>query len=88
MSMGMGAALKLGQVIDNTTCVLAIELLAAAQGIDLLRPLRSSAPLERLHAALRERVAPWEEDREMAPDIETAIGFVEGGIEEFLEGVE
>jgi hypothetical protein len=56
VSMGMGAALKLGQVVANTRRILAIELLAAAQGIDLLRPLRSSAPLERLHAAVRERV--------------------------------
>ena len=36
--------------------ILAIELLAAAQGVDLLRPLSSSAPLERLHAAVRARV--------------------------------
>ena len=53
MSMGMGAALKLQQVVANTRRILAIELLAAAQGVDLLRPLRSSPPLERLHAAVR-----------------------------------
>ena len=42
VSMGMGAALKLQEVVRNTHSILAIELLAAAQGIDLLRPLRSS----------------------------------------------
>ena len=50
VSMGMGAALKLGPVVGNTSMILAIELAAAAQGIDLLRPLRSSPALERLHA--------------------------------------
>src|SRR5688572_12136253 len=43
VSMGMGAALKLGQVVANTRRILGIELLAAAQGVDLLRPLSSSA---------------------------------------------
>lgn len=76
VSMGMWAGLKLGQVVDNTRTILAIELLAAAQGIDLLRPLRSSPRLERLHSALREVVEPWTRDREMAPDIETATRFL------------
>ena len=77
VSMGMGAALKLGQVVDNVRRILAIELVAAAQGIDLLRPLRSSPPLEELHAALRRRVARWDEDREMAPDLLAADRFLE-----------
>jgi histidine ammonia-lyase len=77
VSMGMGAALKLGQVVTNVRRILAIELLAAAQGIDLLRPLRSSSPLEELHAALRRRVARWDEDREMAPDLAAAEQFLE-----------
>ena len=42
VSMGMGAALKLRPVVANTYRIVAIELAAAAQGIDLLRPLRSS----------------------------------------------
>ena len=78
VSMGMGAALKLDPVVRNTGAVLAIELAAAAQGIDLLRPLRSSPGLERLHAAVRERIPKWERDREMAPDLEAAIDLVEG----------
>src|SRR5688572_20109699 len=77
VSMGMGAAIKLGQVVANVRRILAIELLAAAQGIDLLRPLRSSSPLEELHAALRRRVARWDEDREMAPDLAAAERFLE-----------
>lgn len=69
VSMGMGAALKLQQVVGNVWRVLAIEALSAAQGIDLRRPLRSSEPLEAFHRALRRRVDRWEDDRELAPDI-------------------
>jgi len=78
VSMGMWAALKAGQVVANVRRVLAIELLAAAQGIDLLRPLTSSAPLEALHAAVRERVPAWDHDREMAPDLAAAEAFLAG----------
>lgn len=77
VSMGMGAALKLGQVIANCRQILAIELLAAAQGVDLLRPLRSSERLERLHAALRQRVAVWEDDREMSADLAAGLAFLD-----------
>ncbi len=87
VSMGMWAALKLQQVLDNTRCVLAIELLAAAQGIDLLRPLTSSPELERLHAALRECVAAWTQDREMAPDINATMEFL-NRIDPFIDGLQ
>jgi histidine ammonia-lyase len=85
VSMGMGAALKLGDVVANTRRILAIELLAAAQGIDLLRPLVSSPPLERLHAAVRERVAAWGEDREMAPDLAAADAFLVSDVDPHLD---
>jgi histidine ammonia-lyase len=84
VSMGMGAALKLGPVVANTRTVLAIELLAAAQGIDLLRPLRSSPPLEALHALVRTKVARWDEDRQMSPDIAAAIGLLESALDAHL----
>ena len=73
VSMGMGAALKLRTVVANVRRVLAIELVAAAQGIDLLRPLRSSERLEAVHRMVRERIAFREEDREMAVDLERGI---------------
>lgn len=85
VSMGMGAALKLGRVVDNVRTILAIELLAAAQGVDLLRPLTSSPPLEALHAAVRRRVARWDEDREMAPDLAAAVDLLAGGLDDHLE---
>ena len=77
VSMGMGAALKLQPVVDNTYRILAIELTAAAQGIDLLRPLRSSEPIEALHAAFRQRVPMLKEDREMATDLNAAYRFLD-----------
>ncbi|MEO7793874.1 MAG: histidine ammonia-lyase [Thermoanaerobaculia bacterium] len=72
VSMGMWAAIKCGQVAANVRQILAIELLAAAQGVDLLRPLQSSARLEAVHRWVRATVAPWDEDREMAPDLAAA----------------
>ncbi|KAB2958734.1 MAG: histidine ammonia-lyase [Thermoanaerobaculia bacterium] len=84
VSMGMWAALKARRVAENVRCVLAIELLAAAQGIDLLRPLASSAPLEALHADLRRRIAAWDRDREMAPDLEAADAFLGAEIDRHL----
>jgi histidine ammonia-lyase len=83
VSMGMGAALKLQPVVVNTHRILAIELTAAAQGIDLLRPLRSSEAIEELHAAFRRRVAVLKEDREMATDLNAAYAFL-GDIDPFL----
>ncbi len=87
VSMGMGAALKLRCVVANTSRIIAIELAAAAQGIDLLRPLRSSAPLEALHEAFRRRVPMLKEDREMAPILNTARAFLDD-IDGFIEGLE
>jgi len=72
VSMGMWAAIKCRRVAANALRVLAIELLAAAQGIDLLRPLATSEPLERLHALVRARVPRWTEDREMGRDLAAA----------------
>ena len=85
VSMGMGAALKLGRVVDNLRWVLAIELTAAAQGIDLLRPLTSSLPLEALHASLRKRISRWDEDREMAPDLAAAAEFLRADVDPHLQ---
>jgi histidine ammonia-lyase len=87
VSMGMGAALKLQPVVANTWRILAIELTAAAQGIDLLRPLRSSDPIEALHEAFRRRVPVLKEDREMAPDLNAARAFLDD-IDEFLKDLQ
>ncbi|MDX1632465.1 MAG: histidine ammonia-lyase [Thermoanaerobaculia bacterium] len=82
VSMGMTGALKLERIVDHVQKILAIEMLAAAQGIDLLRPLRSSEPLEALHTEIRSRVPVWEEDRQMGPDLRTAEELLRSGLEE------
>ncbi|MGA1498216.1 MAG: histidine ammonia-lyase [Steroidobacteraceae bacterium] len=72
VSMATFAARRLLPMADNTRTILAIELLAAAQGIDFRRPLRSSSRLEQLHVLLRERVPFYDHDRHFSPDIEAA----------------
>lgn len=77
VSMGMGAALKLRPVVENSHRILAIELAAAAQGIDLLRPLRSSVSLEALHGEFRKVVPTLDEDRQIASDLDAARDFLD-----------
>ncbi len=79
VSMATFAARRLQPMIANTAHILGIELLAAAQGIDFLRPLRSSAPLEQAHALLRALCPMIERDRYLAPDIEHATTLVTQG---------
>ena len=69
VSMATWAARRLHPMIDNCEAVVAIELLAACQALDLQRPLRSSAPLEALHAKVRAQVPFMARDRQLAPDI-------------------
>ena len=59
--------------------VLAIELLCAAQAIDLLAPLQTSPALARVHGAVRARVAALEEDRPPAPDIAVLEAMIAAG---------
>jgi len=79
VSMATFAARRLQPMIDNVAHILGIELLASAQGIEFLRPLRSSPPLEQVHAMLRARCPAMMQDRYLAPDIEAATALVHGG---------
>jgi histidine ammonia-lyase len=79
VSMATFAARRLQAMISNTAHILGIELLAAAQGIDFLRPLPSSAVLEQVHALLRQNVPTMAQDRYLAPDIEHATALVRDG---------
>jgi histidine ammonia-lyase len=79
VSMATFAARRLQPMIANTAHILGIELLAAAQGIEFLRPLASSAPLEAAHALLRAQCAAMPVDRHLAPDIERATALVRDG---------
>ena len=79
VSMATFAARRLRPMIVNTAHILGIELLAAAQGIECLRPLRSSDALEAAHALVRERSPAVAADRYLAPDIAAATALVTGG---------
>ncbi|XP_051238762.1 histidine ammonia-lyase [Dicentrarchus labrax] len=70
VSMGGWAARKALRVVEHVEQVLAIELLAACQGIEFLRPLRTTTPLEKVYELVRSVVKPWIKDRFMSPDIE------------------
>ena len=77
VSMGANSATKLVRIILNTRRVLAIELLNAAQAIDLRRPLTTSPALEEWHAEYR-RVVPFvENDVVMYPLIDASVKFLE-----------
>jgi histidine ammonia-lyase len=79
VSMAAHAARRLPPMSENVAAVVAIELLAAAQGCDFLAPLISSPPLERVRALVRSVVPMMGDDRYLHPDIEAAIRLVRSG---------
>ena len=79
VSMATHGAWRLLSMAANTQAIIGIELLIAAQGCDFHAPLRSSPPLERARAALRERVPPLAEDRRLSPDLAAAHELVRSG---------
>lgn len=70
VSMATFAARRLGPMAENTAAIVAIELLAAAQGIDFRKPLKTSPALTKAHSLIRDRVAFYDKDRLFAPDIQ------------------
>jgi histidine ammonia-lyase len=79
VSMGPTAAWKAARIVANTRRILAIELLAATEALEFLRPLRTSAALEAVHARLREEIGPHERDRPLGPEIEGLASLVASG---------
>ena len=73
VSMAPAAGRRLWEMANNTRGVLAVEWLAACQGIDLREGLKSSPVLEKARHILRDKVAYYAQDRYFAPDIEAAI---------------
>ncbi len=79
VSMGMHAAVKALTLVRNVRRIVAAELLCAAQGIHLLRPLRSGERLERALAGLREIVPPLTEDRRQDQDLALLDEWIASG---------
>ena len=79
VSMATHGARRLADMAENAAHIVAIELLAAAQGIEFHRPRRSSETLESIVAAIRSRVEPYVHDRYFATDIDQVTELVRNG---------
>ena len=79
VSMATFAARRLGDMARNTAHIVGIELLAAAQGIDLRAPLQTSPALQKAHRELRAQVPFYDHDRLLSPDIEAAAAMIRAG---------
>ena len=77
-SMGATAALKLENILNNTTRIIAIEMLCAAQGVEFHRPLQPGLPLRQVLATLRQVVPHLEEDRPLDGEIEKIARLIIG----------
>jgi histidine ammonia-lyase len=80
VSMATFAARRLLDMAGNSSAVVAIELLGAAQGIELHAPLKTSTKLREVLAMIREEVPHYDQDRYFAPDIAAARAWVENGL--------
>ncbi|PYK35300.1 MAG: histidine ammonia-lyase [Verrucomicrobia bacterium] len=69
VSMGMTSALKLRWIVEIAENLVAIELLAAAEGLEHRRPLKAGVGVERAFAALRKMAPPLTQDRALSGDI-------------------
>src|SRR3954471_9039313 len=79
VSMGWGAAHKLRASLDNLAGILGIELVAAARGLELRRPLEPAAPTAAALACVREDVPGFGTDRWLSPELEAAKRIVQSG---------
>ena len=79
VSMATYAASRLQRMLANTAYIVAIELLAGAQGIEFLRPLTSSAVIEDVLGRIRSVSGPMMQDRSLATDIESLQQMVSSG---------
>ena len=79
VSMATFAARRLLDMAGNSSAVVAIEVLGAAQGVDLHAPLKTTAKLQEVMGMIRSEVAYYDVDRYFAPDIAAARAWVEGG---------
>ncbi len=77
VSMSAFAARRLGEMASNTAGIVAVELLAAAQGLDFRAPLKTSPRLEEAKALLRSKVPFYDRDRWFSPDIEAAQDLID-----------
>jgi histidine ammonia-lyase len=88
VSMATFAARRLQEIAGNVADIVGIELLAAIQGLEFQRPLRTTAMLEQAVAEIRAMVPRYDVDRYFAPDLAVIGQLVRGGLLEGLVPVE
>lgn len=76
VSMAPNAGRRLWEMAENLRYILAIEWLAACQGLDFRKGLKTTPLLEKLRTALRSKVAYYDKDRFFAPDIANASELI------------
>ena len=79
VSMAAHAARRLGRMNANLNNILGVEAICAAQGIEFRAPLKTSEPLQKAMACLRETVPALKEDRYLAPDLNAAAQLIRDG---------
>jgi histidine ammonia-lyase len=79
VSMATFAARRIQPMCENVAGIVAVELLAACQGIDFRRPRTTSPALQAAYAVVRQRVAFYDHDRLFGPDIDTIKELILGG---------
>ena len=77
VSMGMSGARRLGRMLENLRRTIAIELLCACQGIDLLAPLQTGTLAMKAYEAVRAKSSKVVQDRALAPEIEAMAALIE-----------
>ncbi|HVR70336.1 MAG TPA: histidine ammonia-lyase [Vicinamibacteria bacterium] len=79
VSMGATAALKAARTVANTRRILAVEVMAACQALEFLKPLETSPALRAAYARVRATVPPYDRDRVLSPEIEALAAVVSEG---------
>ena len=79
VSMGMTAALKLRQIVENGEMIAAIEMLAASQALHFREPVQLGSELRGVLEAVRAIAPPVEEDRPLSRDIEAVAAAIREG---------
>jgi histidine ammonia-lyase len=80
VSMGMSGARRLSRMLQNLRHIVAIELLCACQGIDLLAPMRTGTLAQKAYDAVRAKSPKVVEDRRLAEDIDAVTELVASGV--------
>jgi len=80
VSMGANAGLKLMQICENVRTIIAIELLAGAQGLEFLKPLTPSSAVQAAYAEIRKIVSKIDADRPLNQDIKLLTELIEKGL--------